>query len=348
MTAPAVAAYEEAAANLPDGFFLGQIVSFTISEADVNLDEMRQAIQDQGLRDDTLKKRLRPIDAFKKATNEIATKFTKHHDHQNSLLVRQVGADALESHRHVVFERAVYSANQRRRVEHETIMRMHYDRGIRQADGSIKDDGIYVEEQLVPGLNLSTEERAWLDQTVGPEGANLKVRFEHYCTHLDSHGLRSFVREYLSLLDAVNIKGSGGGGLYFVPQKHAEELRQLTALVKQFGSQMHLIPLLDIVDQREMLADAFVSDTLDELRALSVEMGKILENPTRTITEETYDAYVSKAAGLMTKASEYESLLDRTLDTANLELQIFRTKTLTLSTRVRQPKSLSSIGRERP
>lgn len=340
-----VLAYSNAAAELPDEYFLGQIVSFTITEADVNLETMRDELAARGLREDTLKKRLRHIDAFKKATNEIATKFTKFHDHQHSIMVRPVGQDAQESHRHIVFERAVFRVGQRRRVEHETIWRIMYDRGARDRDGNIKDDSIHVEQQIVPGLALEAEEKQWLEETIGEDGGKLRERFEHYCTHLDSHGVRTFVRGYLDLLGAINVKGSGGGGLYFVPQKHSAELRDLADLIKSIGSHMHLIPLLDIVDQREMLAEAFVSDTLDELRALSIEMGKILDNPSRTITEDTYDAYVSKAAELMTKASEYESLLDRSLESANLELQVFKVKTLSLADRIRKPKSFGSGGK---
>lgn len=345
MTAAPVTAYSSAAAHLPDEYFLGQIVSFTITEADVNLEDMRAELLTRGLRDDTLKKRLRHIDAFKKASNEIATKFTKFGDHQHSVMVRPVGQDSQESHRHIVFERAVFRVGQRRRVEHETIWRVMYDRGVRDREGNITNDSIAVEQQVVPGLILEAEEREWLEQTIGEEGERLRERFEHYCTHLDSHGVRTFVRGYLDLLGAINVKGgNGGGGLYFVPQKHADELRDLASFIQSVGSSMHLIPLLDIVDQREMLADAFVADTLDELRALSIEMGKILDNPSRTITEDTYDAYVSKAAELMTKATEYESLLDRNLESANLELQVFRVKTLSLSDRIRKPKSFGSSG----
>jgi hypothetical protein len=340
-----VTAYANAAADLPDEYFLGQIVSFTITEADVNLEEMREEVVKRGLREETLKRRLRHIDAFKKASNEIGTKFTKHPDHQNSIMVRPVGQDAQESHRHIVFERAVFRVGQRRRVEHETIWRIMYDRGARDRDGNITNDSIHVEEQIVPGLLLEPEEKTWIEETIGEDGEKLRERFEHYCTHLDSHGVRTFVRGYLGLLGAINVKGSGGGGLYFVPQKHAEELRDLAGLINSIGSNMHLIPLLDIVDQRDMLAEAFVADTLDELRALSIEMGKILDNPTRTITEDTYDAYVTKAATLMTKASEYEALLDKTLDSANIELQVFRVKTLSLASRVRKPKSFGSGGK---
>lgn len=346
MTSTTVQQYSSAAAALDNSFFLGQIVSFTITEADVNLEDLRTEIATRNLRDDTLKKKLRPIDAFKKACTDVAVKFSKdtHIDEQHSFMVRPVGQDAQESHRHIVFERAVYRTGVKRRVEHETVMKLIYNRGFRDKDNKIVDDSIYVEPQHVPGLVLTDEEEAWLEKTVGDEGARLRERYAHYGTHLDSHGVRTFVREYLYLLGAINVKGNGGG-LYFVQQKHVEELRDLAELVKSVGSQMHLIPLLDIVDQRDMLAEAFISDTMDEVRALSAEMGKILTDQERTITEKTYDDYAGKAVQLIEKAREYQQLLDRNLDTASFELDIFQKKTLNLLTRVRQPKSLGSGGK---
>lgn len=336
MNSSTISAYTSMAANLPDEVFLGQIVLFTIVEGDVNLTQLRDELVARNLRAELLKSKLRPIDAFKKASNEIAVKFEQTPSQRNSLLVRPVGQDRHESHRHVVYERAIYKSGQPRRVEHETIWKLMYDRGEQGTNG------IFVEQQYIPGLPLEPGEQKWIDDVIGPNGANLKARFEHYCTHLNSHGLRTFVRDYLTVLGAINVKGSGGGGLYFVQQKHAAELRDLADLVLMFGSYMHTIPLLDIVDQRDMLAEAFVADTLDELRQLSADMSRILTNPTRTITEETYESYVGQAATLMAKASEYEQLLGRSLDTANFELELFKTKTLNLHTRIRKPKSLGS------
>jgi hypothetical protein len=339
--------YTGAAAKLPDEYFLGQVVSFTITEADVNLDELREQVIALGLKDDTLKKRLRPIDAFKKACNDVAVKFTKTVDAQHGFMIRPVGQDAQESHRHIVFERAIFKTGQKRRIEYDTVMKLIYNRGYRDGNtGQVVEDSVYVERVPTPGLILSDEEEKWLLKTVGTEeneGANLKKRYKHYSTHLDSHGVRTFVREYLYSLGAINVKGAGGG-LYFIQQKHAAELRDLASLITGIGSSMHLIPLLDIVEQRDMLAEAFISDTMEEVRQVSVEMSKILKDKDRTITEATFDSYAAKAAGLIEKAREYQGLLDRNLDTASFELDIFQKQTLKLINRIRRPKSLGSGG----
>jgi hypothetical protein len=333
--------YSAAAAALPNEYFLGQIISFTITEADIDLDQMRDELTTRNLKTTTLKKRLRPIDAFKKACNDVATKFSRDGQEQHSLLVRPVGQDAAESHRHVIFERAVFKAGSKRRVEHETIWKLRYNRGERLRDGTVLNDFLEVEEQFST-VDLSAEETAWIAAMIGG-GDALKARFAHYSTHLDSHGVRSFVREYLKMLGAVNVKfqgGGGGGGLYFVAQQHVDELRDLAEFVRSIGSMMRLIPLLDIVDQRDMLAEAFIADTMDEIATLDVEISKILAVESRTITDATYDEFVAKAVRLMDKRDEYNKLLDRSLDTADMQLKIFKNRVLTLAARVRQPKSL--------
>jgi hypothetical protein len=338
--------YAAAAAALPDEYFLGQIVSFTVTEQDIELDAARALLTTHNLRTDTMRKRLRPIDAFKKAANEVAVKFDRDtQGEQHSLLVRPVGQDLSESHRHIVFERAVFKAGQRRRVEHETIWKFMYDRGKRLKDGTIVDDSIYVEKATtIGGVSLTQEEQAWVDEHIGADGANLKARYEHWCTHLDSHAMRTFVREYIvDLLGGISTKGNSGGQ-YFVQQKHVAELRDLMAFIKEIGSKMHVIPLLDIVEQREMIAEAFIEETMDEVRAEMVELNKIFSNPTRTITEATYDATVAKAAVLLAKHAEYSALLDHNLDRADTEIQIYKTQALSLFQRVKKPKSLGSGG----
>jgi len=342
--------YSSAAAALPDEYFLGQIVSFTICENDIELEKVRDTLTNLKLRTDTLRKRLRPIDAFKKAANEIAVKFDRDaavQGEQHSLLVRPVGQDLAESHRHIVFERAIFKAGQRRRVEHETIWKLMYDRGKRQKDGSIVDDQIYAEPQaLIGGTKLTAAEQAWIDEHIGANGDKLRARYDHWCTHLDSHAIRTFVREYVTdLLGGISIKGNAGG-LYFVEQKHVGELRDLMTFVKSIGSHMHTIPLLDIVEQRDMLADAFLQETMDEIRQQMVEINKILSNPTRTITEDTYDQYLDTAAKLLGKHKDYAKLLDRNLDTADTELNIFQQQVLGLFNRVKKPKSLGSGGKK--
>lgn len=332
--------YSAAAAALPDEYFLGQVVTFTVHDRDIDRDALEAMINQRNLRTDRLKRRIRPIDAFKKAANDVATHFPRAAEAQHAFLVRPVGQDRQESHRHVVFERAMFRAGQKRRVEHDEVLRLIYNRGHRDEEGNHVGDDVWVEPIWVPGLNLGASEQAWLDSMVGDSGKELIARYRHNCTHLDGHAIRSYVREYVLDLGAISLK-SGYGGLYFIRQAHVGELRDLTQLVKDVGSEMHLIPLLDIVDQRDMLAEAFIADTMEEIRQASAAISKILDNQSRTITEATYDEFAGKAAALLQKAADYHGLLDRNLDQATDEITLFKRRTLKLSGRIRLPVSLS-------
>ena len=65
-------AYTEEIAKLPTGAFLGSLLFFSISMADVNLENARRDLEAAGLSTATLRKNLRPVDAFRKAAKEFS------------------------------------------------------------------------------------------------------------------------------------------------------------------------------------------------------------------------------------------------------------------------------------
>src|SRR3712207_1781016 len=107
MMSPArISNYTDAIANLPDEAFLGSLVWFSISGADVNLTDARRDLTAAGLSTDSLRKNLRPIDAYRKATNEFKKKFPETANGVRSdLMVRSLGEDGEQSYRHLVLER---------------------------------------------------------------------------------------------------------------------------------------------------------------------------------------------------------------------------------------------------
>lgn len=334
-----VTEYQAAAASLPDEAFLGQLVFFTISESDVSLDTLSQEVDQRKLRKDTLKKRIRPIDAFKKAVNEVAVKFPKQPGAQHSILVRPVGQDAATSHRHVVFERAIFGLGKRRHLVYDPLATVVYDRGERQKDGTIINDAITVTtNKVLGGYALNKDEQAWVDLHIGPDGQKLIDRYTHWRTHLDSHAVRAFVREYIEMLGGIQAKANGG--VYFVPQEHLTELENLAGLVHTIGSEMHLVPLLDIVNQREFLGQAFEREAIDEANSLMAEFTKILNAPARTITQATYDEYVEKTAQMMARLNDYTALLDDNLDTARVQVEAVTQQVLGLGARIKVPKRM--------
>lgn len=318
--------------SIPEEALLGSIIWFSISDADVELEQARKDLEALGLSTATLRKRLRPIDAFKKASNTLAkNNIRSANGLESNIMVRPVGQDAESSHRHVILERVQTGVGKRRKLAYDGLVEMVYSRGTRKGD-EVEGDGIEITRREPAGLDLTDEERAWLDDKV----PQIQAEFEHWKTHLDSHAVRTFVRDYINGLSGTLVKESGS--VYFVRQAHAETIRALSAWVKSIGSDFHFMPLVDLVEQREMILDAFEQETIKEAKRLSAELSKILSDPNRTVTEETFNAYSIKAAELVAKAQEYSDMLGMKLGNTETELKLFKVQTLQLVGRIKKPK----------
>jgi hypothetical protein len=314
--------YQLAVNTLPDEAFLGQLTYFTITETDVNFETAKQLLDDLGLQPVGMRKRLRGVDAYKKAANEVAHKFDRRGDEHHSFLVRQVGQDSETSHRHIVLERAIYKTGQRRKLAYDVVATVVYDR---------TENDVTVTKMDPVGYTFNAEEKAWLD--IHLDG--LAGRFEHWSTHLDAHAVRTFVRSYLSHMSAISVRPNGS--LYFVPQTKLDELTSLAAWVKKVGSSFHTVPLLKIEEQKEMLSEAYEQDLLTEIGQLTDEITKILKSPTRTITQDTFDAYADQAATLMARTDEYADLLETHLSSASTAAGAFRIQVLQMASRIKTP-----------
>lgn len=326
----AVDTYKTQAQNVSDEAILGQLIWFTISGADVNLNQAKQEVTNLNLSDQTLRTTIRPVDAFKKAANDIEKKFPRHDDGiQSSFLVRSVGQDSETSHRHVILERAIVKQGKKRKLVYDAVAELVFNRGNKHDDGTYSGYSIDVTRKNPPGVTFTTQEQEWLDAMVG----GLKGRFQHNLTHLDSHAIRTFVREYLYMLGGICVKPSGG--VYFVQQVHKDELNRLWTFVDNIGSSFHMLPLLDLEEQRDMLLEAFEDETIGEVERLSSELSKILSDPNRNIEQKTWDQKAERSAELLAKAQEYSDLLDRKTERTKLELDMFKQQLLQLATRIK-------------
>lgn len=325
------ASYSDFVGTLPDDALLGSLVWFTISNADVPFDQIHNDLAKYNLADHGLRKRIRPIDAFKKATKIVATNFGKTSDGVSSaLLVRQVGQDSDLSYRHIMLERAEYKAGKKRRLVYEQVGEVLLNRGSIDKDGKYTGYGLKVTRLQRPDIDFSPAEDAWLDEKMGL----VAPTFNHMMTHLDSHAVRTFVREYLYALSAILAKENGG--VYFVPQVHVDELRRLRQWVESIGSSMDLMPLVNFDESREMLVDSFEQDALREVQQASAEIAKILNDPKRGIREATYDQYATQASSLITKLGDYRTLLGDKLESAADQLTMFKMQLMELADRIDQ------------
>lgn len=335
MSNPAVMSnYTDAIANLPEEAFLGSLIYFSISGADVNLDNARRDLSAAGLATDTLRKNLRPVDAFRKASNEFKKQFHRTSDGiRSELMVRPVGEDGAQSYRHLVLERTVVQQGKKRRIFYDKVGELTFTRGVKR-DGEYSGHGVEARRLTTHiAAPLTNEEDQWLTERL----VTFEDRYNHLLRYMDSHAVRTFVREYIYNLGGICVKGSGG--LYFVAQHHADEINKLGEWVRGVGSEFHSLPLLNLIEQRDMILEAFEEETVEEVERLMGEVGKILQDPDRKIEEKTFDAYALRAAEMAQKINDYNQMLGSRAERAALEVSLYSQQVMTLSSRIRESKT---------
>jgi hypothetical protein len=326
--------YTEAIENLPPEAFLGSLLWFSISQADVDVNKARTDLAAVGL---TFNKDMRPVDAFRKASREFARKFKKTDDDtRTEFLVRPVGEDGEQAHRFIILERARFQAGKKRQVFYEKVAEITFNRGTKKKGEYLNHSVEQRRTTMNLGSPLTTEEDEWLTERL----ADFEARYTHLLTHMDSHAVRTFVREFIYDLSGTCVKESGG--LYFVKQEHAEVIAKLQAWVKSVGSEFHTLPLLNLADQRQMIMDAFEDETIKEVERLMAELSVILKDPSRTIEEKTFDAYGMKAAELKKKVDEYNTMLGSRADRAAIEINMYSQQVMALASRIRQTKTFKA------
>lgn len=330
--AQATAPYLDAIQNLPQEAFLGSLLYFSISQADVNLENARRDLTAASLSTDTLRKNLRPVDAFRKAAKRIEKKFKEVNGVRSEIMVRPVGEDGAQSYRHIILERAVVQAGKKRRVFYEKVGELTFTRGVKK-DGEYEGHGVEVRRTTANlGNALTAEEDQWLTEQL----ATFQDHYDHLLKYMDSHAVRTFVREYIYGLSGTCVKESGG--LYFIKQDHHDEVERLSQWVKSIGSEFHTLPLLNLNEQKEMIMEAFEDETIQQVERLMGEIKKILDSD-RKIEEKTFDMYADEAAQLTAKVQEYNAMLGSKAERAAYEISIFGQQVLALAPRIRESKT---------
>lgn len=329
----AVDNYTSQIQSLPQEAFLGSLLYFSISQADVNLINARRDLTNLGLSTDTLRKNLRPFDAFRKSSKRFEKKFPTRNGVRSEIMVRPVGEDGEQAFRHLVLERAVVQAGKKRRVFYEKVGEITFNRGFKK-DGEYHDHGVECRRTTAHlGEALTPEEDQWLTEQL----ATFQDHYDHLLHYMDSHAVRTFVREYIYALSGTCVKESGG--LYFIKQDHAAEVDKLAEWVRSIGSEFHTLPLLNLLEQKQMIMEAFEEETVQEVERLMVEVDKILKDSDRKIEEKTFDAYADKAATLAAKVQEYNNMLGSRAERAAYEIQIYGQQVMNLASRIRESKT---------
>lgn len=135
---------------------------------------------------------------------------------------------------------------------------------------------------------------------------------------LPPNSVRTTINNVIVDAGATLVKPTGG--IYFILGHRLDRLRSLErALNGLAGAFVHGVPLIDEQDQREMLRQAFIDESISEMMKLTEEMNELAAGD--KITGKRFTALNERLEAIKAKAAEYSGILEVSTETTNLRMQ---------------------------
>ena len=172
-------------------------------------------------------------------------------------------------------------------------------------------------------------------ELLGAEVDTITDLKKYYAFEKDRHdgeAARRVLGRVLSCANAVPLRNSGG--MYFVPQAHAEFARKILLFVEEVRSRAEnaptrvarpsmamKVPLVDREEYREVLAESVEFFVQKEAESLIKEMASLVKAK-KTVSGKRGRGFVERVRKLKENVAEYEELLQREATEARAKLDI--------------------------
>lgn len=305
--------YLDKAGELPRDVLLGHIVMFTINDGQYDRTEVDRWFDELQLDPQFVPEQGKAIDAYKKATSEAnGSGYPLSDGNTAEVLVRDVSAGKDTVIRHLI--REVKDPKAKRLAYNKIAEAIFYRPTVR--NGKV-EAGTERFRLTIDHPTLLPNERAPMDAVV----EQVSAAYDRYCNYMDGMKVRAMVRDYVLHLNGIALKA----GVYFVHVSRVDELERLATLVDRLGNgcMMHLMPMVDLDTQRDMVVEAFQAEAAAQLTNVVREISHLRETR-KKITPDAYAKVKAQYDSVMTKASEYTRTLkiseDRTEGAAEIAL----------------------------
>ena len=340
--------YTDRLAGLPQESFIGSLIWFSIAGVIDRTDGKKSTIPIRVTRDLLVKwfdeLDLNPAflpppisrsNAFRAATSDMERTYALPEEGVSAnLLMREVLYDTERVVRHVILE-----TRDRRgaKLTYDKVASITFFRGDKNARGTAAS-GEQYKCRIADGLEQIHLDaiKALLD--------DLQTRFNDLSTSLQSQAIRAVIRNYVTHLNAIPVKPSGG--LYFIHntrQRHLDSLQELVSRIGQ-GSTFSQCPLIDTSAQREMLSSAFEDDVEDEVRLLLEDLSEIQDKAkkknqrTGYVTPHSYAAAMNKWQRIAERSAEYTETLGLRQERAAAALETALTAVVDMQRHLAAPR----------
>lgn len=296
--------YLDATGSLGTDTLLGWVVMWSVEDFDPGITHraLEKLFEDLDLNKSLMPGSPKKLDAFRKATTEFKREIEQPDGTVASYFARDVKSAGEFIQRHIV--REIRDPRTRELTYTKAIECVFYKPTQQGPKRLVNADSARVRYNAWP-QGYPKSERHVVDQMVD----DLRNRQAVLETHVDSQRIRAVIRDYIKYLDAVQLKSS----VYFIPKDNADELQRLLEFTRALPGRcrMHLVPLVDLDDMREMVIEAFQEESTAGFNRI-VEACAEIKNSPKGVTPASYVSLKAEFEEISNKAHSYAKRMDTT------------------------------------
>jgi len=286
---------------------LGYIEMHSISDIKIHKTDLEHLFWTHGMSTTHLPEKIKPHDAFRRATHtaQQSIKINNSDSPNARLLVREVVCESDRIVRHLVRE-IVDSHNEV--LDYATVGKFEFSRESERMYYSW--DHAYLDEYNYVSI-LQEIEQLFLEWT-------------QYHT---KDTVRNIVNRIVESMNPVGFMARGKA--MFIPKHQAENLKSLKSIIDDLSFYAHetdqkpimeIIPMIDTVEQRNLLHRRIEIEISDGLDSVITEMRQALQNR-GTLRASTVERYINNVRDLKRKAKDYEELLAVRLEIVQTQIE---------------------------
>lgn len=158
----------------------------------------------------------------------------------------------------------------------------------------------------------------------------LESEFAYYANVYRGKNIRDTLRNVIYSLPYISMRDTGG--VYFVPETHADILDKMSQLMKILNlrhaktattTEIITLPVVDSAPHRDMLVVKYESDAKGKIDDMLKRTTEILKLRVK-ISPKTFAGMVEEKNRLNEVKKKYEEILQRQMDTTNQELDFLK------------------------
>lgn len=292
--------------DINPNMILGYIEMHSISGIKIYKTDLERLFAKHGMSLKYLPENIRPHDAFRRATHTARQSIKINHASNSNarLLVREVVCDKERIVRHLVRE-VVDSNNEV--LDYATVGKFIFDRDTETMSHSW--DMWCLDEYNYIQIIQDTQ--------------NLFYEWTVYHT---KDTVRNIINDIVNSLSPVGLIARGKAS--FIPKTQEDEIKALKNIIDDLGNYAHetnskpimeLIPMMDTVEQRDLLTRRIEIEISDGLDNIITEMTQALKTRDK-LRGSTVERYMNDARELKRKTEQYQLLLSTRLEILQTQL----------------------------